>query len=47
MEDFAKVRGAIASPIMADVAAFAYATDWRVPSEVLPLTWSQVSCERA
>jgi integrase len=41
-EDFVKVRGAIASPLMADVAAFAYATGWRVPSEVLPLAWSQV-----
>ena len=40
--DFDKVRGAIAPELYADVASVAYITGWRVPSEVLPLAWSQV-----
>jgi integrase len=40
--DFEKLRTAIDSPLYADAASFAYVTGWRVPSEVLPLTWSQV-----
>lgn len=40
--DCAKVRAALAPELYAD-AASAYITGWRVPSEVLPLTWSQVN----
>lgn len=39
--DFAKVQAAL-SPLYADVAHVAYITGWRLPSEVLTLTWSQV-----
>lgn len=44
-DDFRKVQAALA-PVYADVVAFAYTTGWRVPSEVLPLTWPQVDLRR-
>lgn len=40
--DFEKVKAAIEPEAYADAAAFGYITGWRVPSEVLPLTWTQV-----
>ena len=40
--DFEKVRATIEPEAYADAAAFAYITGWRVPSEVLPLSWDQV-----
>ena len=40
--DFEKVRAAIHPEVYADAATLAYVTGWRLPSEVLPLTWAQV-----
>jgi integrase len=40
--EFKKVHGALSPAVYADVAALAYTTGWRVPSEVLQLTWAQV-----
>jgi integrase len=45
-DDFEKVRAALTPPVYADVAAFAYLTGWRVPSEVLVLEWRQVDQRR-
>jgi integrase len=40
-EDFAAVLAELPEPLRAPVE-FAYLTGWRVPSEVLPLTWDRV-----
>ena len=41
--EFQKVQNAITPAVYADAAALAYITGWRVPSEVLPLSWQQVN----
>lgn len=40
--DFLRVHASLTPQVYADAAALAYVTGWRVASEVLPLTWSQV-----
>jgi integrase len=40
-EDYQKVRAALPEPI-GNAIAFAFLTGWRVPSEVLKLTWNRV-----
>ena len=40
-DEFEAVRGQLLRPLQA-VATFGYLTGWRVPSEVLTLTWAQV-----
>jgi integrase len=40
--DFEKVRAKLTPDAYADAASFAYISGWRLPSEVLPLTWNQV-----
>lgn len=40
-EELERVRAALPEPLRA-VVTFAYLTGWRVPSEVLPLTWDRV-----
>ena len=40
-EGLEKVRAALPEPLR-NVVTFAYLTGWRVPSEVLPLTWDRV-----
>jgi integrase len=40
-EQLERVRSALPEPLR-NVVTFAYLTGWRVPSEVLPLTWDRV-----
>jgi integrase len=40
---FERVRAELHPEPYADAATFAYITDWRLPSEVLTLTWNQVN----
>ncbi len=41
-EQFESIRDHLQPPPFRGVVAFAYATGWRVPSEILPLEWRQV-----
>jgi integrase len=41
-DEFQTVRVGLKPEVFADVASFAYVTGWRVPSEVLTLTWDQI-----
>lgn len=42
LTEFETLRAAITPQLYADAATLAYVTGWRVPSEVLPLAWTQV-----
>lgn len=45
-EQFDRLHKHIAPAVYADVARFAFITGWRIPSEVLTLTWPQVNMNR-